>query len=103
MSDELIELYRARSAVEAQLLHSRLEEAGVKAFVSGANTGGAGGELNLGWSTDPVVMVAAVDEAAAKQVVADFQPEEHAELDIGDAWNQTPPPDAAEVVPPEDD
>ncbi len=68
-NEELVEVYRAKSSVQAHLMVSELEDAGIKAMVDGDQLqGGLGGEA-LGWSAAPRVMVAASNEGRARGIL----------------------------------
>jgi hypothetical protein len=68
-NEELVEVYRAKSSVQAHLMVSELEDAGIKAMVDGDELqGGLGGEA-LGWSAAPRVMVAASNEGRARGIL----------------------------------
>jgi hypothetical protein len=59
------------TAVEAQLCRAALEAAGIEAWVMGDNLAGA--HPALGMAIGVRVMVAPVDEAAARSVIAALQ------------------------------
>ena len=66
---KLIEVYRAQNVPEAYMLRSALEEAGVEGFIDGELLQGAAGELALGWSTAPRIMVSEIQADAAREVI----------------------------------
>ncbi len=53
----LVEVYRAKDSPQAHLLSSVLEGAGIQASVEGDLLQGALGEIPVGWSTAPRIMV----------------------------------------------
>jgi hypothetical protein len=65
LSDTLKVVYRARNAPEAHLLKNTLEEAGIKAVVTGVDL--------VGWLTLPGVAVGPADADAARQTVLEFE------------------------------
>jgi hypothetical protein len=68
-TEDLVEVYRAKSSVQAHLMVSELEDAGIKAIVDGDELqGGLGGEA-LGWSAAPRVLVAASNEGRARGIL----------------------------------
>jgi hypothetical protein len=64
-----VEVYRARDTAHAYLLASALEAAGIRARVDGEYLQGALGDLPLGWSTSPRVLVAEADAAQARTIL----------------------------------
>jgi hypothetical protein len=64
-----VEVVRARDAPEAHLLKSVLEDAGVAALVEGELLQGVLGELPLGWSHAPRVLVAQCDVPRAREIL----------------------------------
>lgn len=67
--DELVELFRARDLCEAHVIRMALEEAGIPAAVEGEFLQGALGDLPVGWTTSPRVMVQASQLEAARKIV----------------------------------
>jgi hypothetical protein len=67
---ELVEVYRAKDTPQAHMLVSALEGAGIGAVVEGDHLQSALGELPLGWSSAPRVMVESRDLAKAREVIA---------------------------------
>ncbi len=53
----LVEVYRAKNSPAAHVLKAALEEAGITAVVEGDLLQGALGEIPLGWSSSPRVLV----------------------------------------------
>ncbi len=71
-SNEFFELYRSFGHPEAMVLAVLLEAEGVEVRIDNAALQGAFGELPLGWSTAPRIMVAQRDSSVAKAVLAKF-------------------------------
>ena len=67
---ELVEVYRAKDTLQAQMLVAALEDTGITAVVEGGLLLPALGELPVGWSSAPRVMVESRDEAKAREVIA---------------------------------
>ena len=68
-NEDLVEVFRAKSSVQAHMMVSELEDAGIKAMVDGDELqGGLGGDA-LGWSAAPRVMVAASNEGRARGIL----------------------------------
>jgi hypothetical protein len=73
---ELVEIYRAKNMAQAMLLQSALTEAGIRAMLDNATYEGAAGGINLGWATEPRVMVEEPDQAKALEIAKQFDEEE---------------------------
>lgn len=69
---EPVELYRARDLMEADALVIFLAERDISARIDNESIQGGLGELPLGWMTVPRVVVAAVDEAGARDLLPEF-------------------------------
>jgi Putative prokaryotic signal transducing protein len=69
----LVEVYRAKDSVQAHLLRSALEEMGIRAVVEGDLLQGALGEIPMGWSTAPRIMVEEADAAKARESLDRFE------------------------------
>jgi enoyl-CoA hydratase len=70
MSDaRLVEVYRAKDSPQAHVLRSALEDAGIHALVEGDLLQGALGELPVGWSTAPRIMVEEHDAPQARALL----------------------------------
>ena len=67
--DELVELFRARDLCEAHVVRMALEEAEIPAAVEGEFLQGALGDVPVGWSTSPRVMVRKSQLEAARKIV----------------------------------
>lgn len=70
--ENLVPIYSAANAVQAQLLRERLAEIGIEAFIINEPLAGGAGELPLGWSTSPRVVVAAHDAEQAREIALSF-------------------------------
>ncbi len=68
-SESLTEVYRAASVLDAKLMQSALESADIPAVVSGELLQNALGDIPLGWSTAPRIMVPDEFVAAAKAII----------------------------------
>jgi hypothetical protein len=78
MDDPLrqIVVYSDARPVLAQLLRDRLIEAGIKAFIENEDAWQAMGDLPGSLMGPPRVVVAAANEAQAREIVAEFESEE---------------------------
>ena len=72
MRDRPTEIYRAANAQQAQLLRNMLEERGIQAFVVNDFMQGAGGDLPLGWTAAPQVLVAEEDVSKGRLIAEQF-------------------------------
>lgn len=72
MSD-LQEVYRAKNPLQGGLVVAMLEQNQITAMMDGAILASAGGELPLGWSTAPRVMVSSDDFEKAQKVVKEWE------------------------------
>jgi hypothetical protein len=71
MSDrELVEVFRAKDSPQAHMLRAALEAAGIEAAVHGDLLEPAWGELDVGWSGAPRIMVASHEAARAREIIA---------------------------------
>jgi hypothetical protein len=68
MADELSVIYTAANAVQAHLLRNALAEAGIQAQVTNDVLQAAGGELPLGWTIAPRVVVPREYAAEARRL-----------------------------------
>lgn len=68
-----VELYRARSLFEAHMIRLLLEAEGIPLAVENESLQSALGELPLGWSSAPRIVVNHQDEAAARKVLDEFR------------------------------
>lgn len=67
--DQLTVVYRALHPPQAHMVANFLREAGIPATVDGDHLFGALGELPLGWSTSPRVLVHQTNAAAARVLI----------------------------------
>jgi rubrerythrin len=67
---ELVEVFRAKDSPQAHMLRAALEEAGIAAAIQGDLLEPAWGELDVGWSGAPRIMVASGDAATAREIIA---------------------------------
>lgn len=70
---QTVEVYRAANALQANLLQATLSEAGIRSQVVGEFLQGGLGDLPLGWPTSPRILVGADDEAAARELIVDWE------------------------------
>ncbi len=73
MSSRFVEVYRADNLVEAHLLSSRLQEAGINSAVSGDALQSALGALPVGWTTLPRVYVPVEEEPRTRILIEQIQ------------------------------
>jgi membrane protease YdiL (CAAX protease family) len=69
---DVVELYRARGLPEAHAIRALLEAMGVSVRIENEFLQGALGDLPLGWSTAPRILVPQADEAAARATLDEF-------------------------------
>ncbi len=67
--DKLVEIYRAGNLPEAYAMRNALEGKGIRAIIENESLQGALGEVPLGWSTLPKLMVAGRDQEAARALI----------------------------------
>ena len=65
----LVEVYRAKNSPQAHMLKAALEEAGISAVVEGDLLQGALGEVPLGWTSSPRVLVESADVPKALEII----------------------------------
>ena len=75
MSHSLVEVYRARDAVHANLLKARLEDAGIPTRIQGEMLQGIVGAVPMGWSSSPQLLVREADASRARNLLADIERE----------------------------
>jgi len=74
MSDEnIVEVYRARDPMQAHLFSSELQNDGIENQVVGDHLGGALGEVPLGWSTAPKILVKEGDAVRARELLMGYE------------------------------
>jgi hypothetical protein len=69
---DLVEIYRAKNVPQAMLLQLALEEEGIRSTLENAVLEGAAGEVALGWSTAPRIMVDSANEQKARDIAVSF-------------------------------
>ncbi len=67
--NDLVEVYRAQNAPGAHLLKGVLEEAGIQTVIEGELLQGAAGEVPLGWSISPRLLVRRRDVPQAREII----------------------------------
>jgi len=73
MLQSLVEVYAAANIPQAHLVKAALADEGIEAQIVGENLQGAMGELPLGWSSLPRVLVEHSDAARAREIVAGWE------------------------------
>lgn len=71
--NELQEVYRAKDPAQGGLVVALLQQNEIEAKVSGAILSSAGGDIPLGWSTAPQVMVAKDDFKKAREIIVAWE------------------------------
>jgi hypothetical protein len=92
--DDLTVIYRAAHPLEAHMVANFLNEAGVPATVDGDYLTGALGDLPVGWTTAPRVLVREENALAARALIEAAQAETDAPL--FDESDQQPADDETE-------
>jgi membrane protease YdiL (CAAX protease family) len=69
---DLVELYRTRGLPEAHAVRGLLETAGISVRIENEFLQGALGDLPLGWTTAPRILVPRADEAVARATLDEF-------------------------------
>ena len=77
--DDLAEVYRAASSVQAHMMVSELEDAGIKALVDGDALESGLGQSALGWTAAPRIMVHPSDEGRARSILERLEHRKHVE------------------------
>jgi hypothetical protein len=75
MFPNLVEVYRARDALHANLLKARLEDAGIPTRIEGEILQGVAGGVPAGWPTSPQLLVSEADSSRARSLLADIERE----------------------------
>lgn len=78
--DDLTVIYRAAHPLEAHMVANFLKEAGVPAIVDGDYLTGALGDLPMGWTTAPRVLVCEKNAVAARTLIEAAQAEDYGPL-----------------------
>jgi hypothetical protein len=98
MSDRPTEIFRAANSQHAQMLRQMLEERGIKAYIVNESLQTAGGDLPLGWTAAPRILVAEEDAVKGRLIAEQFdailrdgKAVEMEEFDVADAdWTDWP-------------
>ncbi|MBC7852718.1 MAG: DUF2007 domain-containing protein [Pirellulaceae bacterium] len=98
MAERPTEIFRAANSQHAQMLRGMLEERGIKAYVVNESLQTAGGDLPLGWTAAPIIMVAEEDAVKGRLIAEQFDAilrDGHAfeteDFDVADAdWTDWP-------------
>ncbi len=69
---DLIPVYSAADLMQAQMLRDELDERGIAAWIINEALAGGAGELPLGWSSSPRVVVAQEDVPKAREIAVAF-------------------------------
>jgi Putative prokaryotic signal transducing protein len=72
MADRPVEIFRAANSQHAQMLRQMLEERGIKAFIVNEALQTAGGDLPLGWTAAPRILVAEEDAVKGRLIAEQF-------------------------------
>jgi Putative prokaryotic signal transducing protein len=67
--DDLVEVYRAASNVQAQMMVSELEDSGIKAMIDGEALQNGLGAQALGWTAAPRLLVHPSDAGRARAIL----------------------------------
>lgn len=78
-ADSVSVLYRAKNLIEAQAIQFALEDAGLTARVEGEYLGAVLGEIPLGITTLPRVVVMADELERAQEILKEFVSQQPAE------------------------
>ena len=66
---ELVEIYRAKNLPEAHVIRLMMEREGIDVSISNETLQGIVGEIAMGWSTSPQVLVKQQDVDAARMLL----------------------------------
>jgi rubrerythrin len=70
---ERTEVYRAKDGQQAHVLQAALQNAGIEAVIEGEFLEAALGELPIGWSVAPRIMVESRHIAKARELIANWE------------------------------
>ena len=73
---DLVEIFRAKSLLQAKLLQEALKDADIPSNLDNEILDGAPGDLALGWPTSPRVMVDRPYEVKARAIAVGFDQDE---------------------------
>lgn len=71
--NELQEVYRAKDPMQGGLVIALLQQNDIEAMLDGAILASAGGDIPLGWSTAPRVMVTKDDFPKARKIIVEWE------------------------------
>jgi len=71
--ERIVEVYRARDPMQAHLFAAELKNDGVECQVVGDHLGGALGEVPLGWSTAPQILVKESCVERARELLSEYE------------------------------
>lgn len=71
--ERIVEVYRARDPMQAHLFAAELKNDGVECQVVGDHLGGALGEVPLGWSTAPQILVKQSCVERARELLSEYE------------------------------
>lgn len=69
---KLQEVYRAKDPEQSGLVVAMLKQEGIDAKADGAILGSAVGDIPMGWSTSPRIMVSVDDYERAREIVVEW-------------------------------
>ncbi len=72
-AESWVEVYRAANAIQAHVVATALESAGIRVFIDGEALTAAIGILPPGWNTSPRVLVAETDVEDARRIIAESE------------------------------
>lgn len=71
--ERIVEVYRAKNSIQAHLFATELNNAGIECQVVGDQLEGAIGEIPLGWSTAPQILVKESDAPRARSLLLEYE------------------------------
>jgi len=71
--ERIVEVYRAKDSMQAFLLAAELKNDGIECQVVGDRLGGAIGEIPMGWSTAPQILVKESDVPKARELLMEYE------------------------------
>ena len=69
----LVEVYRAEDSAHAHLLKSTLEDEGIRAVIEGDLLQGTIGDVPVGWSSAPRLLVESRDAPRAREIISRWE------------------------------
>lgn len=67
--NEIVEIYRAKNLIEAHAIRLKMEQEGIPVSIANENLQGIVGEIAMGWSTSPKLMVKRDDANRARTLI----------------------------------